>query len=41
MIVRMWRGRARAENADAYERFVTTKVFAEFRRSPAIAAPIS
>ena len=34
MIVRMWRGRARAENADAYERFVTTKVFAEL---PAIA----
>jgi hypothetical protein len=34
MIVRMWRGRAKAENADAYERFVTTKVFAEL---PAIA----
>jgi heme-degrading monooxygenase HmoA len=34
MIVRMWRGRARAENADAYERFVTTKVFAEL---PAVA----
>ena len=30
----MWRGRAKAENADAYERFVTTKVFAEL---PAIA----
>ena len=29
MIVRMWRGQARAANADAYERFVTTKVFAE------------
>jgi heme-degrading monooxygenase HmoA len=28
MIVRMWRGQAKAENADAYERFVTTKVFA-------------
>ena len=34
MIVRMWRGQARAENAEAYERFVTTKVFAEL---PAIA----
>ena len=34
MIARMWRGQARAENADAYERFVTTKVFAEL---PAIA----
>lgn len=34
MIVRMWRGQAKAENADAYERFVTTKVFAEL---PAIA----
>jgi len=29
MIVRMWRGEAKAANADAYERFVTTKVFAE------------
>jgi hypothetical protein len=29
MIVRMWRGQAKAINADAYERFVTTKVFAE------------
>jgi len=29
MIVRMWRGQAKAANADAYERFVTTKVFAE------------
>lgn len=28
MIVRMWRGQARAANADAYERFVTTRVFA-------------
>ena len=28
MIVRTWRGRAKAENADAYQRFVTTKVFA-------------
>ena len=28
MIVRMWRGQAKAENADTYERFVTTKVFA-------------
>ena len=27
MIVRMWRGQAKAENADAYERFVTAKVF--------------
>jgi heme-degrading monooxygenase HmoA len=27
MIVRMWRGRAKGANADAYERFVTTKVF--------------
>ena len=26
MIVRMWRGQAKAANADAYERFVTTKV---------------
>ena len=34
MIVRMWRGQAKAANADAYERFVTTKVFAEL---PAIA----
>ena len=34
MIVRMWRGQAKAENADAYEHFVTTKVFAEL---PAIA----
>jgi heme-degrading monooxygenase HmoA len=34
MIVRMWRGQAKAENADASERFVTTKVFAEL---PAIA----
>ncbi|HET6159833.1 MAG TPA: hypothetical protein VFE34_15920 [Dongiaceae bacterium] len=29
MIVRMWRGAAAAANADAYERFVTGKVFAE------------
>jgi heme-degrading monooxygenase HmoA len=28
MIVRMWRGQATAANADAYERFVTTRVFA-------------
>ncbi|HEV8392382.1 MAG TPA: antibiotic biosynthesis monooxygenase [Dongiaceae bacterium] len=28
MIVRMWRGQAKAGNADAYERFVTTRVFA-------------
>jgi heme-degrading monooxygenase HmoA len=28
MIVRMWRGQAVAANADAYEHFVTTKVFA-------------
>ena len=34
MIVRMWRGQAKAENADAYERFVTANVFAEL---PAIA----
>jgi heme-degrading monooxygenase HmoA len=34
MIVRMWRGQARAAKADAYECFVTTKVFAEL---PAIA----
>ena len=34
MIVRMWRGQAEAANADAYERFVTTKVFAGL---PAIA----
>jgi heme-degrading monooxygenase HmoA len=27
MIVRMWRGQAKAANADAYERFVTTRVF--------------
>jgi hypothetical protein len=34
MIVRLWRGQAKAANADAYERFVTTKVFAAL---PAIA----
>ena len=34
MIARMWRGQAKSENADAYERFVTTKVFAGL---PAIA----
>ena len=34
MIARMWRGQANAANADAYERFVTTKVFAGL---PAIA----
>lgn len=34
MIVRMWRGQAKAANADAYEHFVTTRVFAEL---PAIA----
>ena len=34
MIARMWRGQAKAADADAYERFVTTKVFAEL---PAIA----
>ena len=28
MIVRMWRGQARRANADAYEHFVTTRVFA-------------
>lgn len=28
MIVRMWRGRTKTVNADAYESFVTTKVFA-------------
>ena len=28
MIVRMWRGQAKAANADAYEHFVTTRVFA-------------
>lgn len=28
MIVRMWRGQATVANAEAYERFVTTKVFA-------------
>jgi len=27
MIVRMWRGRAKAANAEGYEQFVTTKVF--------------
>jgi len=27
MIVRMWRGRAKAANANAYEHFVTTRVF--------------
>jgi heme-degrading monooxygenase HmoA len=27
MIVRMWRGQAKAANADAYEHFVTTRVF--------------
>jgi hypothetical protein len=34
MIVRMWRGQAKAENADAYEHFVTTKVFAELPAIP-------
>jgi len=34
MIVRMWRGQATAANADAYERFVTTKVFAELPAIP-------
>jgi heme-degrading monooxygenase HmoA len=34
MIVRMWRGRAKGANAEAYERFVTTKVFGTL---PAIA----
>src|SRR5687768_15140198 len=29
MIVRMWRGQATAANADAYEHFVTARVFAE------------
>jgi len=28
MIVRMWRGEAKAANAGAYEHFVTTRVFA-------------
>jgi len=34
MIVRMWRGQAKAANAAAYEHFVTTRVFAAL---PAIA----
>jgi len=34
MIVRMWRGQAKATNAGAYERFVTTKVFAELPAIP-------
>jgi hypothetical protein len=34
MIVRMWRGQAKAANAAAYEQFVTTRVFAGL---PAIA----
>jgi len=34
MIVRMWRGQAKAANADAYERFVTTTVFAELPAIP-------
>jgi heme-degrading monooxygenase HmoA len=34
MIVRMWRGQAKAAHADSYERFVTTKVFTAL---PAIA----
>lgn len=34
MIARMWRGQAKAANADAYERFVTTKVFAELPAIP-------
>jgi heme-degrading monooxygenase HmoA len=34
MIVRMWRGQAKATNADAYERFVTAKVFAELPAIP-------
>jgi hypothetical protein len=29
MIVRMWRGQTTGANAEAYERFVTTRVFAE------------
>jgi len=32
MIVRMWSGRATAANADAYERFVTSQVFAALPR---------
>lgn len=34
MIVRMWRGQAKAADADAYERFVTTKVFADLPAIP-------
>jgi heme-degrading monooxygenase HmoA len=32
MIVRLWRGRARAESADAYQRHVTTNVFPKLER---------
>lgn len=34
MIVRTWRGQAKAANADAYQRFVTTKVFAHLPAIP-------
>jgi len=34
MIVRMWRGEAKVANAEAYERFVTTKVFAALPAIP-------
>jgi heme-degrading monooxygenase HmoA len=34
MIARMWRGQAKAANAEAYERFVTTKVFTELPAIP-------
>jgi len=34
MIVRMWRGQAKVANAEAYERFVTTKVFATLPAIP-------
>jgi heme-degrading monooxygenase HmoA len=34
MIVRMWRGRAKAANADAYQHFVTGQVFAALPAIP-------
>ena len=34
MIVRTWRGQAKAANADAYQHFVTTKVFAHLPAIP-------
>ena len=41
MIVRMWRGQAKAENADAYEHSSPPRCSPNCRRSQATAAPIS